>query len=385
VTAKKALGLSIAFLSRFEGDTQHLDIVESPLPLLFRDGMKRPLPNSLCRAILAGKLPHVIPNLRDFPEAMKLPVAKMPRLRSFVSVPVVFTDGTVYGTFCAAGLTSDNGLTRRDQALMEVLAKAAAVILEPGVRDRAERAEIERRLDVVDAAGGPSMVLQPIVDIATGVRIGAEALSRFPTDWGKAPDVVFAEARRVDRGEALEVLALRCAANYLDRVPDGYISMNVSSGVLLSDRCRRLVARMPLDRVVLELSEHDPVADYDALSDALTPLRAAGMRLAIDDVGAGFSSLRHIVLTAPDIIKLDRSIVAGIGADPVLDTLVRSLVEFARGCRSHVVAEGIETPADATALRAAGVHFGQGWYFGRPGAPDTLGRTAYRRAGIVAV
>ena len=130
----------------------------------------------------------------------------------------------------------------------------------------------------------------------------------------------------------------------------------------------------------LELSEHDPVADYDALRDALAPLRAAGMRLAIDDVGAGFSSLRHIVLTAPDIIKLDRGIVAGVGADPVLDTLVRSLVEFARGCRSHVVAEGVETAVDAAALRAAGVHFGQGWFFGRPGAPETLGPVSNRSA-----
>ena len=71
---------------------------------------------------------------------------------------------------------------------------------------------------------------------------------------------------------------------------------------------------MPLDRVLLELSEHDPVEDYPALSSALDPLRAAGLRLAIDDVGAGFSSLRHIVLTAPDVIKLDRSVVAGVGA-----------------------------------------------------------------------
>jgi EAL domain-containing protein (putative c-di-GMP-specific phosphodiesterase class I) len=244
--------------------------------------------------------------------------------------------------------------------------------VEPGVRDRAERAEIEGRLDPVFAAGGPTVVLQPIVDLGTGERIGAEALSRFPSGWGKAPDVVFAEAHRLGRGDELEILALRGAAAHLNGV-DGYVSMNVSPGTLLTGQCRALLADLPAHRVVLELSEHDPVADYDALHAALAPLRTAGLRLAIDDVGAGYSSLRHIVLTAPDIIKLDRSIVTGVGADPVLGTLVRSLVEFARGCGSRVVAEGVETSADADALRTAGVDCGQGWHFGRPGPAETLG------------
>ena len=371
VTAKKGLGLSIAFLSRFDGDTQHLEVVESPLPLLFRDGIKRPLATTLCQAILDGKLPNVIPNLRDFPEAMRLPAAKMPRLRSFVSVPVVLSDGTLYGTFCAAGLTSDNGLSRRDQALMEVLARAASVVIEPDVRDRTERAEIENRLAPVFAAGGPTVLLQPIVDLGTGERVGAEALSRFPAEWGKAPDEVFAESHRIGRGDDLELRALRGAAAHLERV-DGYVAMNVSPATLLTHECRRLVSELPAHRVVIELSEHDPVDDYDALRAVLAPLRAAGLRLAIDDVGAGFSSLRHIVLTNPDVIKLDRSIVAGVATDPVLETLVRSLVAFARSCDSRVVAEGVETPADAAALRAAGVGYGQGWHFGRPGPPEVL-------------
>jgi EAL domain-containing protein (putative c-di-GMP-specific phosphodiesterase class I) len=348
VTAKKGLGLSIAFLSRFDGETQHLEVVESPLPILFRDGIKRSLPTSLCQAILDGKLPNVMPDLRDFPEAMKLPAAKMPRLRSFVSVPVILSDGSLYGTFCAAGVMSDKGLSRRDQALMEVLARAAAVVIEPDVRNRAERAEIERRLDPVFAAGGPTVLLQPIVDIATGERVGAEALSRFPAVWNMAPDVVFAEAHRIGRGDDLEILALRAAAEHLDRV-DGYVSMNVSPGT--------------------------------ALRAALAPLRADGLRLAIDDVGAGFSSLRHIVLTAPDVIKLDRSIVTGVSADPVLRRLVRSLVEFARGCDSRVVAEGVETVADADALLVAGVGYGQGWHYGRPGPPEVLSGSTLSSAG----
>jgi EAL domain-containing protein (putative c-di-GMP-specific phosphodiesterase class I) len=96
------------------------------------------------------------------------------------------------------------------------------------------------------------------------------------------------------------------------------------------------------------------------------------MRLAIDDVGAGFSSLRHIVLTQPDVIKLDRSIVTGLGADPVLKVLVRSLTDLAVACGARVVAEGVETEEDAAALATLGVDHGQGWYFGRPAGPSAL-------------
>ena len=124
--------------------------------------------------------------------------------------------------------------------------------------------------------------------------------------------------------------------------------------------------------MLLELSEHDQVEDYDALTATLAPLRAGGLRLAIDDVGAGFSSLRHIVVTSPDVIKIDRSIVAGLDTDPVLSKLVHSLVEFGHGCDVRVVAEGIETADEAAALRALGVDYGQGWHYGRPGPPEAL-------------
>ncbi|MEV6600151.1 EAL domain-containing protein [Actinoplanes sp. NPDC051346] len=158
-----------------------------------------------------------------------------------------------------------------------------------------------------------------------------------------------------------------------DRRPSRYrVAMNVSPGTLLTAECAALLSRLPLERVLLELSEHDPVDDYAALTAALAPLRARGMRLAIDDVGAGFSSLRHIVLTTPDVIKLDRSLIDGVSTDPILTTLVRSLVEFGRGCSARVVAEGVETATDAATLLALGVHYGQGWHFGRPGTARQL-------------
>ncbi|MEV4516968.1 EAL domain-containing protein [Dactylosporangium sp. NPDC049525] len=370
-TAREALGLSLAFMSRMDETTQHLEVVESALPLLFPDGTQRPRDTTFCQHIMDGKLPAVMPDVTKFPVAMRLPAAKMPRIRSYVSVPVVLSDGTVYGTFCAAGFGKDKELSKRDKALMEVLSHAASLIIEPDVRNRERRAELEHRLAPVVDAGGPLVVLQPIVDVATGRRIGAEALSRFPQDWNQAPDVCFAEAHELGIGDHLEILALRKAAEHLAHV-DGYVAMNISPTTLLTDECLDLLGRLPLDRIVLELSEHQQVEDYDLLKGVLAPLRGGGMRLAIDDVGAGFSSLRHIVLTQPDVIKLDRSIVTGVGADPVLRVLTRSLVDLAVGCGATVVAEGVETEADSLALAGLGVHHGQGWFYGRPGAPSAL-------------
>ena len=358
VTAKQSLGLSVAFLSRMDGTTQHLEVVESSVPFLFKEGATQRQETTFCQAILDGKLPNVIPDVKAFPAAMKLPAARLPRIRSYVSVPVVLSDGTMYGTFCAAGLTSDKALTKRDKSLMDVLAHAAAVIIEPGVVEEARRAEIEARLAPLVAAGGPVVVLQPIVDLASGNRVGAEALSRFPSEWSLPPDVCFAQAHSVGQGHELELMAVERAIGLLDEV-SGYIALNLSPDTFMLPECSALLGRHPVD-------------DYVALKATLDPHRARGLRLAIDDVGAGFSSLRHIVLTSPEVIKLDRTLIDGVADDPVLRTLVRSLVDFGHGSGATVVAEGIETAIDAAALVELGVDYGQGWHFGRPDAPEHL-------------
>jgi hypothetical protein len=285
-TARESLGLSLAFLTRMDGTVQHLEVVDSSIPLVFRDGVTQRQDTTFCQAIMDGKLPAVMPDVKNFPEAMKLPAARMPRFRSFVSVPVVLGDGTVYGTFCAAGFAADKQLSKRDKALMDVLAHAASVIIEPSVRQNARNAEIESRIGPVIDNGGPVVLLQPIVDLATRRRVGVEALSRFPREWDLAPDLCFADAHLIGEGDRLELLALQRAADHLAHVT-GYVAMNVSPATLLTTECTDFLDRLPLDRIVLELSEHDQVADYDALKAILAPLRARGMRLAIDDVGAG--------------------------------------------------------------------------------------------------
>ena len=210
-------------------------------------------------------------------------------------------------------------------------------------------AEIEHRLDPVIAGGGPVVALQPIVDLVdrrARRRRGAEPLPRRvgaarPTSSSPRPTASAA-------GDELELLALRRAAEHLDRV-DGYVAdERLPRHPAHRRSAPRLLADLPVDRVLLELSEHDPVDDYDALAAVLDPFRAAGLRLAIDDVGAGFSSLRHIVVTSPDVIKIDRSLVSRRRHRPGPDH--RSSARWSTSpaaCGARVVAEGIETAEDA--------------------------------------
>ncbi|WP_433300995.1 sensor domain-containing phosphodiesterase [Actinoplanes sp. CA-030573] len=375
-TAREALGLDLAFLSRLDGTVQHLEVVETELPV--PDGTTQRQETSFCQAIIDGTLPAVIPDVTRFPGAMRLPATEQ-GIRSFISVPVELSDGTLYGTFCGAGLTADPGLAERDRALMQVLARAAALILEPDVRHRRRTAAVESRLRPL-LETGPVVLLQPIVDLATGRRVGTEALSRFPAEWNQPPDECFADAALIGERERLELAALRRAADYLPDVT-GYIAMNISPATLFTPGAVEWLSGLPLDRIVLELSEHDPIDDYGHLAAVLRPLRTRGMRLAIDDVGAGFSSLRHIVATAPDVIKLDRSIVSGVAGDAVLAVVTRALVDLARAVDAKVVAEGIETEADAVALAGLCVDLGQGWHFGKATTVAEL-RDDYRLAPV---
>lgn len=247
-----------------------------------------------------------------------------------------------------------------------------------------ERAHVEElghraaraRIDQVLAARELRMVYQPIVDLRTGVWSGAEALARFPGDPPQGPDRWFADAAAVDRQVDLELLAVRSAIDALGRLPEGaYLSLNVSPATAGDTALHAVLLDAEPSRIVLEITEHAPIDDYDGFRRAVEPLRAAGVRIAVDDAGAGFASLRHILLLAPDLIKLDISLTRGIDADRSRRALARALISFSIEIGATIVAEGIEEEAEREALRELGVDLGQGFLLGRPGPLPARGGT----------
>jgi PAS domain S-box-containing protein len=210
---------------------------------------------------------------------------------------------------------------------------------------------------------------QPIHDLAAGRVIGVEALSRFVSDDGVGADYWFGEASAVGLGTELEFAALETALTAAEELPPYlYVALNISPDACLDPRLPALLecAHIPLDRIILELTERLPVEEYDLLNAALVPLRLRGLRVAVDDAGSGFASMRHILHLRPDIIKLDRSLIAGIRDNTGQYALGAAMVEFAKQISATLVAEGIETSAELAAVTGLGMTAGQGYLLGRP-------------------
>jgi EAL domain-containing protein (putative c-di-GMP-specific phosphodiesterase class I)/CheY-like chemotaxis protein len=236
---------------------------------------------------------------------------------------------------------------------------------------REEQATIDRESKARDIrtyvrGEGRGLVFQPIVDLETDEVVGAEALSRFTDPDGRTPDLVFADAAAIGMQLDLEIAAIRDAvANVADLPAGTYLSVNCSHRTAMWPGLPD-VLREHAPRIVLEITEHERVEDYEALTAQLEILRESGTRLAIDDAGAGFASLRHALRLAPDIIKADMSIVRGVDGDDGRRALASALVSFAQQMGMTIIAEGIETAGERATLRSIGVRYGQGFLLGRP-------------------
>jgi PAS domain S-box-containing protein len=247
----------------------------------------------------------------------------------------------------------------------------AGTIRRPGGQDAdAQRRERDRsRVGDVIARRALRPVFQPIMDSATGTVVGAEALSRFPDEAERSPDQWFSEAEAAGLGEQLELLAMSTALEAARQLPpDLYVSVNLSPTTLTSAELVGRLLAAPVDpaRLVIEITEHASVADYGPLAERIGELRRLGLRIAVDDAGAGFASFRHILELTPDYIKLDRDLVDGIDTDPARRALVGAVVTFARDVGFTVIAEGVERPEELRTLQQLGVASVQGFLLGRP-------------------
>ena len=231
-------------------------------------------------------------------------------------------------------------------------------------RARVSRAWIEEAIH----GHALDMVFQPIVDLVDGRIRGLEALARFKSRPRRAPEAWFTEASNQGLLTELELATVTRALAHIDQIPeDVYLSVNVSPQTLCAPRLLQTLRAVPARRVVLELTERSAVVDYEEAAARLADLRALGSRLAVDDVGSGFSGLGQVVALLPDLLKLDRTLVSGVHADEAKSALIARLSSFADEFGIEVVAEGIETRPELEVLRALGVRNGQGFLLGRPG------------------
>jgi EAL domain-containing protein (putative c-di-GMP-specific phosphodiesterase class I) len=255
---------------------------------------------------------------------------------------------------------------------------SAEVVQELGLRLRAEelqqiaREEQGARIRAA-LAGGMVMVFQPIVDLRTGRTVGVEALARFDGVPSRPPDVWFAEASDVGMRLPLERAAFEAALDALPLIPEGlFLSVNLSPQTVVETGFWDNLAPDVTPRLVLEITEHAVVNDYERLRRILAPLREQGLRLAVDDAGAGFASLRHILLLDAEFIKVDASLTHDLHRHKARRAMAAALISFATETDATVIAEGIEQIAELDALTRLGAALGQGYLLSRPAALQDL-------------
>lgn len=241
--------------------------------------------------------------------------------------------------------------------------------LAPLVAAREQRADAQRKLQETIRTRAFRPVFQPVYDLGSEEIVGFEALTRF--DDGCRPDLVFAAALDCGLAIELEAVTLEAAIRASHELPARvWLSLNVSPSMLCDvQRLKPLVhgAGRP---IVLEITEHEAIGAYEPLHAALVQL-GPGIRLAVDDVGAGVANFNHLVELRADLIKIDAGLVRGVDHDLSRAALVVGLVHFAAAAGCKVIAEGVETAAERATVASLGVTLAQGYLLGRPAPVDT--------------
>ena len=244
----------------------------------------------------------------------------------------------------------------------------------PGGNGVDREAITQRIRDVIDGSQ-VAIAFQPIVELERRALLGYEALARFPEHADDGPAEWFADANQVGLGAELERAAIEAAfeqvaeADGSDHALDAaFLSVNASPGVVGMPELRRLLGERLDHPLVIEVTEHASVEDYLGLRLSLDKIKTVRpVSLAIDDVGAGYASLRHVLQMSPELLKLDLSMTHDIDTDRTRRAMVAGLIAFAEQTETAVIAEGIETASELDALRELGIVYGQGYHLGRPG------------------
>lgn len=291
--------------------------------------------------------------------------------RSDLLIPIV--DGRL-GVLVAADTRELAGLTPAEQRdLAEFGRIAAGVIRRAGRHSSAADDEARRRIrELLASPERFQPVFQPIVELATGRIAGYELLARFAPDISASPGPWFAAAARAGLAGQLEALPVARARQLVEEEqlpPGSFLSVNVSPALLDHPSVVAALDGAGLERLVIEMTENEAVQDYPALRNAMVPYRARGARLAIDDAGAGYASLRHVVELRPDFVKLDADLIVGLRDDEGRQGLVRALQGFADEIGFSLVAEGVEQREDLVLLAE------KGNAAARPGLRDQSTRT----------
>lgn len=369
-TAREYLNMEVAFISEFKNGHRVFKLVDYKLKMqkILAPEDYDPLEESFCLRVVDGRLPQLMQDASQEPEALTLPVTLSLPVGAHVSVPIYLEDGSVYGTFCCFSRYPDYSLTERDLNVMRAYGNLASSLLNHFMAEDIERLASGREIRTLIAEQQFHPVYQEIFRLQDMSVVGFEALTRFDCGGERTTEGWFVEASKVGLACELEsATAVRAIANLPHIEANQFLSINLSPEALLASSALEPLLGHDLKRVVVEITEHKEIQDYTAVASILAPLRNQGLRLAVDDAGAGYASLRHILQLQPDIIKLDRSLIHNLHRNAAELALAKALVTFAQATGAEIIAEGVESNGELKALVGLGVNLAQGYLLARPG------------------
>lgn len=360
--------MDAAFISEFKNGRRVFRYINSDSQIANIQALDGdPLEESLCQLIVEEKIPGFIQDIEKLEVTKSVKSASRLNIRSYLGVPIRLANGDLYGTFCCFSHSPRWDLNAQDVETMNMFAAITAKRLEKELQQHKDNAEIENRVQKMLDSNDLTMVYQPIYDIENHQINGYEALSRFHNIPGLTPDVWFDDAAKVNLTIDLEIKAIKLALKELMSLPCNiYLSINSSAETILSSQFSAALEGLSLEKIVLEITEHQSIEQYESINEALKPLRKNGLKLAVDDAGAGFASFRHILALEPEYIKIDISIIRNIHLDPAKQSLTKAFIAFAEQTDSKIVAEGVEVLEELLTLRALGIKNAQGYYLGKP-------------------
>ena len=366
---RKHLDMDVAFISEITDDMRKIEIVDTAYPdSPLTPGHADPTEHTYCQRIIEGELNEVIQDTSKNHITKVMPITEELQIGSYLGAPIVLNDGEVYGTFCCFSHTPNDSLNERDLALMKIFADIAARHIDKQLHKKQEDNQIKKRITEVLNNHEVKTVFQPVFHVDQQKVIGYECLSRFTSTPYRTPDIWFQQAESVGLGEELEIMAIEAAIDKMSAFSnDTSFSLNISPEYVINGAVERALTQHILDKkIVLEVTEHAQITDYRAFRNAVESLRNQGVRLAIDDVGAGYSNFQHILELGADIIKLDISLIRNIDTDTSRKALTAALIAYAKETACEVLAEGVETEEEFHELVRLGINKIQGYFISQP-------------------
>jgi EAL domain-containing protein (putative c-di-GMP-specific phosphodiesterase class I) len=362
--------MDVAFVSRQIGTTHRIFTHVAARGIApFNGGDTNANDNSLCWLVIQGKLPERVIDTSLYEVAACLPITDAINVRSHFSVPMRRRDGRVHGSLCCFSYRPRPDIEERDMQMLRSVAAIVSDQIESRIEAEERGAEAAQEIARLIAEDDLVIIHQPIYDLTDWHLIGHECLMRQKADPDRSPLDILEQARAAGKTLELELHAAAKALATLDPAyPDRFIAINVSTTTLASEGLAALIPENLAMRLVIELNEQDTATHQALVRSAIQSLKSRAW-VAINSAGAGFLGLQALIDLGPDIVKIDRDLLAGLGSDPARRALVKALVQFAGETGVTLIAQGVETREDLQALRDLGVRFAQGFALGRPAQP----------------